>query len=436
MTTSTRAVVLALAAVLGAAAGLARAELPMGESVEYPHAGLAVAMPEDYQTLTVAQPFDISRAILSDKGQPVQAVTVAALPLEDPSVSAEELADAIITTQEQNLAIRNLQVLSKAAMKVADQPGAARFISYNFRGEQTVAASVVFCRTLSPGQRRLQYVITVEAIADRKAEVLPALGEVVKSIRLLTVVRPIDIPLKASGRIVEGPGGTYALPVPHGWFAQTSEAGVSLAQTDYVRGGEPALSACVLVADASPGETLQQHAEQCIAAAKRNASEEGMETEVLSDGPSKLGSAEAHQLVFEERLPRAASAPAMAASQPATAMTGLPIHEANPTSAAASTEPTTSTAPAVVEEIAAAEPNNVVIVQRSVLLSPAEAGGPVRRMTLALVCVDAKPPACVQVFDKLSEGMVLRAAAATAPAATQPASAPATAPTTRRARAK
>jgi hypothetical protein len=318
-------------------------------------------------------------------------------------------------------------------MKVADQPGAARFIAYNFRGEQTVAASVVFCRTLPPPQGRLQYVITVEAIADRKAEVLPVLGEVVKSVRLLTVVRPIDIPLKTSGRVVEGPGGTYALPVPHGWFAQTSEAGVSMAQTDYTLGGEPALSACVLIADDPLGETLQQHAQQCVTAAKRNAAEEGMETEVLSDGPAKLGNAEAHQLVFEERPPRAASAPATAAtSQPTSTEAG----QAGPTSAAAPAEPAASTAPAEGAETLAAEPKNVVIVQRSVLLSAAQAGAPPRRLTLALVCVDAKPQACVQVFDKLTEGMVLRAATS-APAATQPAQgATTTAPSTRSAHTK
>jgi hypothetical protein len=437
MTTSTQTAVAAWIAtvVLGAWSGLAPGEVPMGESVEYPHAGVALAMPADYQILTVAQPFDITRAILSDKGQPVQAVTVSALPLADPNASAEELADAIIAAQEQNLAIRNLQVLSKAAMKVADQPAAARFISYSFRGDQTVAASVVFCRTLEP-QGRLQYVITVEAIADRKAEVLPVLGEVVKSVRLLTVVRPIDIPLRISGRMVEAPGGTYALPVPHGWYAQTSEAGVSMAQTDYTLGGQPALSACVLIADAPAGETLQQHARQCITAAERNAAEEGMEAVVLSDGPARFGNAVAHQLAFEERVPRpATSGPAEAASQPATAEASQPVAQTAPTSAAAPPEPTTSTAPAA-EEAAAAEPNNVVIVQRSVLLANPRTSA-ARRMTLALVCVDANPTACIQVFDKLADGMVLRAAT-TAPAATQPAEPPAatTAPAAKGAKAK
>lgn len=413
MTTSTKAAVLALAVVMTASASTAWAQAAMGEAVEFPHAGIALAMPAGYQVLSVGQPFDIVRAILTDNNQPVQAVTVAAFPLDDPSITAEQLADEMVAAQQQNLAIRNFQVLSKAAMKVAGRDGAARFISYTFRGEQTVAASVVFCRELADRKARLQYVITVEAAADRKAEVLPVLGDVVKSVRLLTLVRPIDIPVKPSTQLAEAPGGLYALRVPHGWFAQVGEGGISVAQTDYALAGESAVSACVLVADAPEASTPQQHAQQCIQAATRAAAEEGMEAEVIAHGPARLGNVEARQLVIEQRTPKATSAPTTAAtSQPAPA---------------AAPEPTTSTAPANASGSAEGEPNNVVIVQRSMLLPPAQEGSPARRLSLVLVCVDARPAAATAVMDKLAEGIVIRATPASAPA-TQPATgeAPAT----------
>ena len=84
MTTSTNAAGLVIAVVLAAAGNTGRAEVAMGESVDFPHAGIALAMPAGYQSQTVAEPFDIARAILSENGQPIQAVTVSAFPLDDP----------------------------------------------------------------------------------------------------------------------------------------------------------------------------------------------------------------------------------------------------------------------------------------------------------------------------------------------------------------
>ncbi len=405
MTTSTKAVALLVAAAAVATLAQAgRAEMAMGESVDFPHAGIALAMPAGYQSQTVGEPFDIARAIFSDAGQPVQAVTVAAFPLDDPNISAEELADEMVTAQEQNLAIRNLEVLSQAAMTVADVPGAARFIAYDFRGEQTVAASVVCCRDLVSRGARLEYVITVEATADRKAEVLPVLGEVVKSVRLITLVRPIDIPLKPSSQMLESPDGLYALCVPHGWFAQIGEGGISLAQTDYALGGEPTVSACVLLAEVPEGESSERHGQQCIQAATRAAAEQGMETEIIAHGPAPLGAAQAQQLVIEQRLPLAASAPATAGatSEPTSAAVELPSGQPPATGAAAPQA-------GAVEQ---AEPNNAVIVQRSVVLPAPQAPQPAHRLSLVLVCLDARPAAAIAIMDKLAEGMVIRGAAA------------------------
>ncbi|MCJ7543749.1 MAG: hypothetical protein MUP47_04155 [Phycisphaerae bacterium] len=418
MRTSTKAAVWVIAAVLAATADVGRAEMAMGESVDFPHAGLVLAFPAGYQSQTVQQPFDIARAILTDKDLPVQAVSVAAFPLEDPNISAEELADQMAAAQQQNLAVRNLQVLSKAPMKVADLPGAARLISYTFRGDETVAASVVFCRDLVGRQGRLEYVITVEAAADRKAEVLPALGEVVKSVRLMTVVRPIDIPLKMSSRVLEAPDGLIALRVPHGWFAETSEAGISLAQTDYALGGEPTVIACVLGAETAEVATPQQHAQQCIQAATQAAADQGMEAKVISQEPARLGSAEACQLVIEQRLPQASSVPAGAVtSQPASAGFDAELSRSEAPEPTASTTPATSAAGRP-GEVGLAEPNNVVIVQRSVMLAPAQADKPPRCLALVLVCINARPASAAALMDKLAEGVAIRG---TVQAATKPA---------------
>jgi hypothetical protein len=399
-----------------------RADVGMGESMDFPHAGLALAAPAGYQSQAVSQPLDITRAILSENGKPVQAVTVSALPLDDPNAGPEELADDMVAFHQQNLVIRNLQVLSKAAMEVAGLPGAARFVSYTFRGEETVAASVVFCRPLPDNKGRLQYVITVEAAADRKAEVLPTLGAVVKSVRLLTFVRPIDIPPKDPGQLLQAPGGLYAIRLPHGWFApRLDKIGANMGQTDYLLAGETTLGARVLVSEPPPGTTLQQHADQCIQSAKQATAQQNTEINVVSQGPSRLGGVEAYQLVLEQRVPSAASAPTTTAaeSQPDTAR---PV-------AVPGTATTTTTAAA-----APPEPSNVVIVQRSVLLppawgseaatNPAEAHENPKCLSLVLVCVDARPAAAEAIMEKLAGGMVIRTAAK---ATSSPASEPTTA---------
>jgi hypothetical protein len=153
--------------------------------------------------------------------------------------------------------------------------------------------------------------------------------------------------------------------------------------------------------------TLQQHADHCIQVAVQAASQQGMEGKVISQGPSRLGEAEGYQLIFEQRLPPAASAPASSpASSPATAPSG-----AAPT----------------------AESPNVVIVQRTVMIPPAanpgapgqasaSATGP-RGLSLVLICVNARPAAAEAVMEKLAADMTLRTAAqaASAPATTAPA---------------
>jgi hypothetical protein len=415
--------VLAATVLLATSVSLAQATTQPGQtavtagtSMDFPHVGIALTTPAGYQGQTVTQPFDVMRSVLRENGQPVQAVTLTVLPLGDPNATVDELADAMVAALRQNLAVRNLGVLSQAPMKVADSPGAARFLSYTFRGEETVAASVVFCRPLGepaeagsperPG--RLQVVITVEAAAARKAEVLPALGEVVRSVRLLTVVRPIDIAFKESGRFVEAPDGSYSIHLPHGWFAPISNVGVAVAQTDYTLDGQPGLGAQALVSPWPAGMTLQQHADHCIQIATQAASQQGMEGQVISQGPSRLGTVEGYQLVFEQRLPLATSAPA---SAPATA-------------AVAATAPTSI----LPTGQGSTEQANVVIVQRTVMLPTAAANSDTspprpQGLSLVLICVNARPAAAEAVMEKLAGGMTIRAAAqaASAPVATAPA---------------
>jgi len=382
-----------------AAGQAAMGELAGGEPLDYPHAGIAFIMPPGYQQQIVVEPFELAKAVLNISSQRVQAVTVSALPLADPSATPEDLAAGVLAAQSADLAIRNVQVINKAPMKAADMPGAASFISYTFRGEEMVAASAVFCRELPGRALRMQYVVTVEAKADRKPEVLPVLGDVVKSIRLLTVVRPIDIGVCQLGHPLEGPGGLYSFAMPHGWHVQPSPSGLAIAQTDYLLGGQTGLSAHVILADLPAGTSVRQHADNCVQAAINAAQHEGTVGTLVWQGPARLAGGEGWQIVCEQHLP---------AASPAT----------HPTSAATASQAATTPAAE-----AAPQPSNVVFVQRSVALPTAEGKAGQRCLSLVLICSNASPQAADAVMEKLASGMVLHVAA---PATTAPATQPAT----------
>ncbi len=380
------------------------AQEPAGELLDFPHAGIAFAIPLGYQQQIVAQPFELAKAVLSEDGKPAQAVTVLALPLEDPNATPESLADEILAAQSSDLAVRDVEVLNTAAMKAADMPGSARLISYTFRGEETVAASVVFCRQLNGSTTRMQYLVTVEAAADRKSNVLPVLGDVVKSIRLLAVVRPIDMGVCQTTQLLDGPGGVYSVALPHGWYVQPTPAGVSIAQTDYSLAGQPGLTAHVLLRELPSGVTARQEADRCVRAALEHASQAGESGQVVSQGQAKLAGQEAWQVVFEQNL----RAEAPAATEPASA-------------------PASTQAAAAPADRAPAEPANVIIVRRSLVLPPVGGRAEQQCLSLVVVCPNAAAQAAEAAMDKLADGMKLNIAlpAATAPA-TQPATSAAT----------
>lgn len=367
-----RRIAAVLAAVLFSAA-VAGAELPMGEVVEFPHAGIALAIPQGHRMQTVNEPFDVMRAAAFEGNQPVQAVTLSALPVSQVALSAEVLADAMIASQTNNLAIRNLQVLNTATMKVAELDGAAKLLSYSFRGEETVAATVYFVRELDLPKMRMCYVLTVEAPASRKSDVLPALGEVVKTVGLIAVRHPVDLVASQLGPVVANPQGRFSVRLPLGWYASGGATGLSMAQTDYLLGGLPTVSAHVVYSVVEAG-SVQERMDQCLEAAHRAAAARNLQVRLVSRQNVKLAGHDACQIVFEQS----------AKTQPASAPQSSPA----------------------TSQAAASLPPSVLIVQRSFCL-PAAEGKKADSFSLVLVCQGASPEAATATMDKIAEGFQL-----------------------------
>ena len=215
---------------------VAPAQMTMGELREFPHAGVALAAPAGFQMQNCSQALDIMRAVLSEKGQPTQGVTLSTLPIGTAATTADMIADNVLAEQRQSLIFRNIQVTSQAPMTIAGIEGTARFFSYNLRDQETVAASAYFIRDLPEGNSRICYILNVEAVADRKADVLPELGEVTKTVRLLPMQRPIDVKPIVLGKPVVSRNGLYSLRIPLGWFTEAGANGLAMGQMDYIAG--------------------------------------------------------------------------------------------------------------------------------------------------------------------------------------------------------
>ncbi len=406
-----RRIVSAMAAAMFCCLVASGAELTMGEVVEFPHAGIALAVPQDHLMRNVAAPLDVMRATAEQNGRPVQAVSLAAFPIDRDDLTAESLAEAGIAVHSGNLAIRNLQVLSKAAMKVADLEGAARQLSYSLRGEETVAATVYFVRQLDQPKMRLCYVLTVETLAERKAEVLPTLGEVVKTVRLMELRHPAQIAIGPMGAAMKDPQGRWSIRPPMGWYASVTPAGATMAQTDYLQGQEPALIA-YLVATTTAATSADQQMDQCLNSLEKTATQRGLAGRLVSRKNLKLAGRDACQIVFEQ------------SPKPPPATEPL----SSPETAAA-----TQTSTQAATQAAAEAPQPVVIVQRNLCLFAGVAGKS-ECFLLVLVAQGAAPNSAEAMMDKIAEGFELLTPAAAASPQTAPAlqtaPAPQTAPAT------
>jgi hypothetical protein len=359
----------------------------MGEAVEFPHAGIALAVPQGHQMQTVSDSIDVMRAEAFQDNQPVQAVTLSAEPVAQVAPTAEMLADARIASQANSLTIRNLQVLNTATMKVADLDGAARLLSYTLRGEETVAATLYFVRELAQPKMRMCYILTVVAPASRKSDVLPTLGEVVKTVRLIAMRHPAELPVNQLGPAMRDPQGRCSIRLPLGWYAPPGPGGLSMAQTDYLLGGPPTVSAHVVV-EAVDAASVQQRMDQCVEAARKAAADRNLQRRLLSRKNAELAGREACQIVFQQ----------------------------SPNTQPASAPQTSQAAESATQPGAVATPPSVVIVQRSLCLPGAE-GKKAENFSLVLVAQGAAPEASEAMMDKIAEGFqLLGPASTTAPA--------------------
>lgn len=285
-------------AVCANLAGAAGTPVVLAKARDYPHAGILLAVPEGFEYRALSAPYDVMSTVFKEHGRAVRGVTLTAFPVAGKG-TAEEFADMKLTELKKNLAIRNLKPSKKTTMPVAGTTGAARVMSYTFRGDKTVAAQVFFFREVKNAPVRICYLLTVVSSADKQAQLLPVLGAVVKSVRL-TAVRHPDV--QAAGELgepIEDAELGYSLRRPNGWYGETSPGGAAMGQIDYLMGGEPMPSVRLIVGATSGDVTTSEACSKMyLAMAKAVATQRKQDYKVTFDGAARLGALPAHQFVI------------------------------------------------------------------------------------------------------------------------------------------
>jgi hypothetical protein len=396
-----RALLFAVPVVVALTTAGAAQPTEMQQKLEFPHAGIALAVPGDFQRRQLTEPFDVLRYVLERNESPQLAVSLSAFPVGE-AETAEAFGEAKLAELRKHVAIRQFKVLKTAKMPVAGVTGHAIRMSYTFGGIETTAAQLYFVREVDDPPVRICYLLTVEE-RERESQLLPVLGEVVRTVKFLPLRHPGELELAELCEPMEQHKLGFSVRPPVGWFADASPLGVSMGQADYLLGGVPVPMVRVMVGRPAPDVTVEQFVTQHLEALRETAETRNVSVKVVSSGKVQLAGREGWQFVAQQTSP----------AGPGSSGGGEPA---------------------------------AVIVQRSIFARPAspqgdEAGsvnpGLSGRRSYSLVCIHRgeKAERAVQIVDRVGEGFALLSdkpgnpttatAPATAPAATLPVSQPA-----------
>ena len=116
---------LLLATVAGGPIGeLPAAEIEMGEFVEYPHAGVSVALPVEFESKIPQGAIQVANAVKMIDGKPEKLVVLSAAPVE-PRDNPKSVADMVIEDLKRNPAVENVNIIKETKMPVGGMPGVA-----------------------------------------------------------------------------------------------------------------------------------------------------------------------------------------------------------------------------------------------------------------------------------------------------------------------
>jgi len=403
-----RFVVIPFALTALVAAGQAtEADVAAGKLIEFPHVGIALSLPDGFERRQPIDQTEVFRAVRMDREEPVQSIRLSAFAVGE-RTTAKDFSSERIRQLEAALAVRDLEVLKETAMPVAGTVGLAQRLRYDYRGEDVEAAGVCFVREKAAEGHRICYLLSVECAAKHVDCLLPALGEVIKSIAFVSIRRPGEAPIGPLGPEITDAQSGYTYSPPLRWFASWMNGVLVTGQLDYLRpesgvDGLPLPQLRVLAVSVAEGTSTKASAAQYRDRIHDLAAKRGLHdrTRLVGERPAKLSKRDAHQFVI------------------------LQMPETMPTTKPAVTMPTNSgrvsTKPAQTQPVRTTRGDETLAIAQRTLCAPYK--GKTFSYSVILLCQTEDGKAAEAMLDKLCEGFSL--AEPTSPPATKPATSPA-----------
>jgi hypothetical protein len=254
--------------------------------------------------------------MLTDRGQAVQNITLMAYPY-DKTQTVENFAASTLADLKANLAIRDLKVLSETPVQVAGLSGMARAMEYNFRGIDTATVTLIFARPLEQFKAasplcadQIIYVLSMEVSKEHKDSLLTQLDMVVKSISLIPVQSPTDLPIDLKNQsFVKNFSHGIAMRLPQSWWSEISDDGIKMGRYDYLcNDNSPLLEVISVLVPNSL--TAQACGQATINFDKKS----GLSFDILQEGPVKISGKLGYQFVLRQNESQAPTT--KSASQP------------------------------------------------------------------------------------------------------------------------
>ncbi len=437
-------IVFIVSVVALALAAPAPAQAATDKVLEYPNAGIALAVPEDFEYQLLTTQNDVVRAGRQRSGQDPIIVAVLAIPVEA-NVTANAYANITEARSKKSPKIKGLEVLKVTSIPLGGLTGTARLISFVSGDRPTTALRAYFIREFKKPKLRICYVLTVTGPTSRQKEALRVFGTITRSVKLIQIEPPSPVKIDAPGPIVTDQKRGFSLRVPHRWHIRRTPTGAALTMTDFIADGQSTPVGGLTVASVD-NRTDATAAGLKLMELLKNYFEtrQNLTTKPLSQSLTKMAGFEAHQVILQQ-TPKTPSSggPSAKANKPQVvvqrticAVAGEPGEEGPQRNSYALTVfltgRDTKAAVAVMEKLAAGltiiaptvKPTTAPAVKIRPAVTKPAATKPAVTKPAATKPAATKPAATKPAATKPAATKPATTKPATAPAATQPASAP------------
>ena len=279
----------------------------MQEPVDYPWAGVRMALPEGFKQTQLTQINGIFAASGGNLEAPQRAsLTVYPLPHD---MDLTTLMDAITKDMDARIGVSEVKIEGDAIVPFYDKSAIIRQMSLEYSGNTFVGARVCFIRdvkTPSGEIKHVAYVLGLGMLEAHANELLPSLAAMMRSMEPIDFESPINLPVSTEGQQIADPQLGFSIHQPNGWAGAFDEDGFSMGQFDPLSGGIVSPRVEVIVHKITDGHTPQSIGQAAIEA--RTA--EGFTMTVISHGETQLAGKDGYEFIVRKDHPGDDTTPA------------------------------------------------------------------------------------------------------------------------------